>query len=130
MRVFVTGATGFIGSAIAKELISEGHQVTGLARSDTSAEKLTAAGASGASGQYRRPVDCLRRGAARYGPRNSHGLLPRDHANADSDAPACDARHLIGPVGLCSASNMLIWVRIRQQSDSNQTHIEVARSAV
>lgn len=63
MKVFVTGASGFIGSAIVKELLEAGHEVTGLARSDESAAAISAAGAEVIKGNLD-DLDSLKRGAS------------------------------------------------------------------
>ena len=62
MRIFVTGASGWIGSAVIPELVAQGHEVLGLARSDAAAHRVAASGAEVLRGDVQ-DVEVLRAGA-------------------------------------------------------------------
>ncbi|HEY0405416.1 MAG TPA: SDR family oxidoreductase [Pyrinomonadaceae bacterium] len=85
MKVFVTGATGYIGSAVVEKLLAAGHKVVGLARSDEAARKLAAAGAEALAGDIR-DADIIKRGA-----READGVI---HAVATGtpDGPQADSQ--------------------------------------
>ncbi|MFB2583047.1 SDR family oxidoreductase [Herbiconiux sp. P15] len=82
MRVFITGATGLIGSAVVAELLSAGHSVTALTRSDTSAAKATAAGADTVRGELA-DLDVLRAAA-----QDADGVIHLAFGNDFSSAEA------------------------------------------
>jgi nucleoside-diphosphate-sugar epimerase len=112
LHVFVTGASGFIGSALVPELLAAGHQVTALARSDASATALAAAGARVVRGSLDNP-ESLRAGAAAAdgvihlafgnfadgpaaGQTDLHGIEAMAAALQDSGRPLVTASGLLG----------------------------------
>jgi nucleoside-diphosphate-sugar epimerase len=95
MRIFVTGAAGFIGSAVVPDLIKAGHQVLGMSRSEAGAEKLRAAGAEVLLGNIEE-LDSLRKGAA-----DSDGVihLAFNHDFSQFEKNAADERKAIAALG-------------------------------
>jgi len=95
MRIFVTGATGFIGSALVPELIQAGHQVLGLTRSESGAQALRKARAEALHGNLE-DLDSLRKGAA-----DSEGVihLAFNHDFSKLEQNAADEREAIGAIG-------------------------------
>ena len=114
MKVFITGGTGLIGSAVVAELLAHDHTVLGLARSDSSAAALTAAGAEVLRGELT-DLDALRSGADR-----ADGVIHLAFSNDFSSAEAVANAVAEETAALTTLGEALIG-RPSAQRDDRQT---------
>jgi nucleoside-diphosphate-sugar epimerase len=130
MRVFVTGAPGFIGSAVVRELLGAGHQVVGLTRSDTGAKALHEAGAEVQRGSLE-DLDSLHRGAAA-----ADGVihLEFNHGFSDFAAALTADLHAVETMGAALAGTgkpFIITAHLRGEASANAAlSLAGVRSAV
>jgi nucleoside-diphosphate-sugar epimerase len=129
MRIFVTGATGFIGTAIVQELINTGHQVLGLARSEAGARSLTDVGAEVHHGDIG-DLDSLRRGAS-LADGVIHTAFNHDFSrmltNCEEDQHAVEAMGSVlqgsdRPLIMTSVAVLGAWVRGQPATEDNFNH--------
>lgn len=126
MRVFITGASGWIGSATVEELVGAGHEVVGLARSDRSAELIEERGATALRGDLD-DLDCLRRGASEAGAvvhlANKHDWgNPAESDRAERAAVETLAEALVGtdrPLLVANALSGLVSGRPALETDAS-----------
>jgi nucleoside-diphosphate-sugar epimerase len=108
MRVFVTGASGYIGRAVVAEFVSRGHQVSGLARSDEAAATIVALGAQTVRGSLD-DLDVLER-AVREHDATVHAAGVRGADDVTREARALDAMLAATPAGHAFAYTSGLWV--------------------
>ncbi|MDE1916746.1 MAG: SDR family oxidoreductase [Sphingomonadales bacterium] len=121
MHVFVTGASGFIGQAVVKELIGAGHQVTGLARSADAAQRLTRLGAKAHAGSLHEP-DTLSSGAA-----GADGVIHLAFIHGPGDIPLGRRLGLIlggSPLGIVNRFGAAITTADRRAIDALASALE------